>query len=177
MEKIAKFEKVSLEEFKKAVRINCDDGAKFDGFNEKPLDEVHEQIRLPKRGTKGSAGYDFASPFHFTLRPGESVFIPTGIRCKIADGWVLLMTPRSSLGMAYRMQIDNTICVIDSDYYGNEKNEGHIMLQVTNDTHDRRVMCVVAGERLAQGIFLPYGITEDDEADGTRTGGIGSTGR
>jgi dUTP pyrophosphatase len=132
------------------------------------------QIDLPERSTKGSAGYDFYCPINVTIQPGETVKIPTFVRCKIADGWVLMMVPRSSLGFKYRLKLDNTIGVIDADYY-NSDNEGHIMLQVTNEGD--KAMSFKIGERMCQGIFLPFGVTYNDDVKRKRNGGIGSTGK
>ena len=133
-----------------------------------------ETVRLPRRATKGSAGYDIFSPLDFTLAPGETILIPTGLRCRIEEGWVLLLYPRSGMGFKYRLQLNNTVGVIDSDYFG-AKNEGHIHLKLTNDSNEGRVLSVRAGDAAAQGIFTPFGITIDDEADGERVGGMGST--
>ena len=129
---------------------------------------------LPRRATAGSAGYDFFAPLAFSLAPGESVRIPTGIRARIADGWVLMLFPRSGLGFKYRLQLNNTVGIVDSDYFG-ARNEGHIFIKLTN-AGDRR-MSVGIGEAFAQGVFLPFGLTADDDASGERTGGFGSTGR
>ena len=130
------------------------------------------EIALPRRATAGSAGYDFFAPAAFDLAPGETVKIPTGVRARIADGWVLMLFPRSGLGFRYRLQLDNTVGVVDSDYF-NAKNEGHIFIKLTNA--GKRALSVGAGEAFAQGVFLPYGLTEDDCAGGERTGGFGST--
>lgn len=157
MKRVAKFEKVSKEEFLKT------------GYSE----EVYNSIELPKRATAYSAGYDFYAPFSFTLKPGEGIKIPTGIRCQMAPDYVLLLFPRSSLGFKYRLQLDNTVGVIDADYY-NALNEGHIFIKITNDSSDK-ILEVEAGSGFAQGIFLSYGITFDDEAKDTRVGGFGST--
>ena len=132
----------------------------------------YEALKLPRRATAGSAGYDFYSPLDFTLQPGQTVKIPTGIRARIDAGWVLTLYPRSGLGFKYRLQLNNTVGVIDADYFG-AKNEGHIFLKLTN-AGDRPVG-VRAGEAVAQGIFLPFGVTCDDDAEGVRTGGFGST--
>lgn len=158
MEKIAKFEKVTKEEFMK-VHSNIQD---------------YQDIDLPKRATIGSAGYDFFAPFSFTLKQGETLKIPTGIRVKISEGWLLGIFPRSSLGFKYRLQLDNTIGIIDSDYYY-ATNEGHIFIKVTNDSKEKKIVQVEKGESFAQGIFLPFGITEDDYVVEKRTGGMGST--
>ncbi len=166
MERIAKFEKVSFTQFKKDFSKN------FNITDEKELRKIYDGIVLPKRSTKGSAGYDFTIPSPITLKPGETIIIPTGIRCRINDGWSLWLMPRSGLGFKYRVQLDNTIGLIDADYYGSD-NEGHIMAKVTNDGHEGKEAPLT--DRFCQGVFLPFGITEDDEADGVRNGGMGST--
>ena len=138
------------------------------------LGAAPESIRLPRRATRGSAGYDFYAPAGFELKPGESILRPTGVRARMDEGWVLLMFPRSGLGFKYRLQLNNTVGVIDSDYY-EAKNEGHIMLKLTNDSRDGRTLRIGAGDAVAQGVFVPYGITKDDGADAQREGGFGST--
>ena len=168
MEKIAKFEKVSFEQFVKDI-----DG-QFAELSEDEKKHAFEMAELPVRATTGSAGYDFYIPFDIKLEPGKSVKIATGIRSKIADGWLLMICPRSGLGFKYRLQIDNTVGIIDSDYYYSD-NEGHIQIKITNDNREGKIFELKAGERFAQGIFLPYGVTEDDEASGVRNGGFGST--
>jgi dUTP pyrophosphatase len=166
MERIAKFEKVSLvrftEDWKKCMN---------------PADDIRaiwQSIQLPKRATAGSAGYDFFAPVTFRLEPGESILIPTGIRAKMSDGYVLMLFPRSGLGFKYRMQLNNTVGIIDADYY-HADNEGHIMCRFTNDSREGKTLTVEHGTGMVQGIFTPFGITVDDEADGKRTGGFGST--
>lgn len=138
------------------------------------LGAAPESIRLPRLATRGSAGYDFYAPAGFELKPGESILLPTGVRARMDEGWVLLMFPRSGLGFKYRLQLNNTVGVIDSDYY-EAKNEGHIMLKLTNDSRDGRTLRIGAGDAVAQGVFVPYGITKDDGADAQREGGFGST--
>jgi dUTP pyrophosphatase len=135
---------------------------------------VPEMPDLPRRATAGSAGYDFFSPLSFSLAPGSCVRIPTGVRARIDDGWVLMLFPRSGLGFKYRLQLNNTVGIVDSDYFG-ARNEGHIFIKLTN-AGDRR-MSVGIGEAFAQGVFIPFGLTDDDDASGERTGGFGSTGR
>ena len=155
MNKIAKFYKVSENEFNKSEsKANYND------------------VILPKRATKGSAGYDFFAPETFTLNPKETVKIATGIRAKINDGWVLMIFPRSGLGFKYRLTLDNTVGVIDSDYF-NAENEGHIFIKMTNC--GEKPLTVEKGKAFAQGVFLPFGITVDDICDNARTGGLGST--
>ena len=168
MIRIARFEKVSFEQFSKDWLRN------FPGTSAEELQQIYEDIRLPERATAGSAGYDFRTPADFILQPGTEILIPTGIRAKISDGYVLILFPRSSLGFKYRMQLDNTAGVIDADYYG-AANEVHIMAKVINDSRTGKVLTAGKGDSFLQGIFLPFGITEDDSADGVRTGGFGST--
>ncbi len=166
MNRIAQFFKVNREEFIK-------------GYNEnfsKNADEVYDNLKLPKRATKGSAGYDFYMPFDIILKPGESIKIPTGIRVKIDEGWVLKLYPRSGLGFKFRLQLNNTVGIIDSDYFASD-NEGHIFAKVTNDSNENKTIELKAGDAFMQGVFVEFGITLDDDADGVRNGGFGSTGK
>lgn len=162
MKRIAKFEKVSLDQFKQ-------------GCPNSRAQEVYNNIKLPARATSGSAGYDFFAPFDIDLKAGETAKIPTGIRVKIAEGWLLSLYPRSGLGFKFRLQLDNTVGIIDSDYYFSD-NEGHIFAKITNDSREGKALHIDAGSGFMQGIFTEYGITEDDDADGVRNGGFGSTG-
>ena len=166
MEKVAKFEKVSFNQFK----IDCIDKL----GNVQDINKVYNDIIFPKRATVGSAGYDFFAPVDITLAPNETITVPTGIRAKINEGYVLLIFPRSGLGFKYRLQLDNTIGVIDADYYG-AKNEGHIMIKITNDTKENRTLTIPKGTGFAQGIFMSFGITIDDNTSNIREGGMGST--
>ena len=144
-------------------------------FSQDAPAEAYANIALPRRATGGSAGYDFITPIPVELAPGESIRIPTGIRARIDEGWVLLIFPRSGLGFKYRLQLDNTVGVIDSDYF-NAANEGHIMVKITNDSRESKTLSLNAGERFCQGIFLPYGLAVEEEVSAQRTGGFGSTG-
>ncbi|MDD4126044.1 MAG: deoxyuridine 5'-triphosphate nucleotidohydrolase [Eubacteriales bacterium] len=146
--------------------------AEFQKVSENISGVRHEDVILPTRATSGSAGYDFRAPFEFTLSPGDSITIPTGIRAKTEEGWVLMLFPRSGLGFKYRLTLDNTVGVIDSDYY-NSENEGHIMVKLTN--LGGRILSVAKGGAFCQGVFLPYGITYDDVSEERRDGGFGST--
>ena len=167
MERIAKFEKVSEERF-------LADWLDTFGGKEEEAKQIYEEIKLPKRATTGSAGYDFYSPLSFTLKPGETIKIPTGIRAFMREDYVLTVFPRSGLGFKFRLQLNNTVGIIDSDYYYSD-NEGHIFIKLTNDSNEGKVLELAAGNGFAQGIFLPFGITEDDEVTELRNGGFGST--
>ena len=169
MQQIAEFEKVSFSQFKSGAQL-----CKVP-LSEDKLLAAYQALSLPLRATSGSAGYDFRSPFSFTLAPRETILIPTGIRVQIEPGWFLALLPRSGHGFKYRIQLDNTVGIIDSDYYHAE-NEGHILIKLTNDSTSNRSMDIDEGDSFVQGIFLPYGITRSDTADGLRTGGFGSTG-
>lgn len=168
MHKIAQFFKVSEENFVEAFR------EEFPQYTDADIRDLYASIKLPKRATKGSAGYDFYAPFAFSLPPGSTIKIPTGIRVKMDEDWVLQLFPRSGLGFKYRLQMNNTVGIIDSDYY-NSDNEGHIFAKITNDSNEGKTLEIGAGMGFIQGIFLQYGITVDDDADGIRNGGFGST--
>lgn len=170
MKRVAKFEKVSWPQFQKDYVDTFGKNVETDMSNVK---DIYDNIQLPTRATVGSAGYDFRSPIDFTLNPDETIKIPTGIRVKIDDGWVLEIYPRSSLGFKYKMRTSNIIPIIDSDYCFSN-NEGHIFLKISNE--GERILCVNAGDKIVQGIFVPYGITIDDSVMSVRNGGIGSTG-
>ena len=166
MKRIARFEKVSFEQYKKDY---------FDTFNTlENVEEIYNDIKLPKRATKGSAGYDYFAPFDIVLKPNETIKVPTGIRVYMEEGWVLKNYPRSGLGFKFRLQLNNTVGIIDADYY-NALNEGHIMCKLTNDTNENRIISIKEGEGFAQGIFFNFGITVDDEVSEIRDGGFGST--
>ena len=165
MKRIAKFEKVSYEQFKDAC---------LEVFPESDPKELYDGIKLPKRATRGSAGYDFFTPEAFTLKPAETIKIPTGIRAYIEPEWVLKLYPRSGLGFKFRLQLNNTVGIIDSDYYYSD-NEGHIFCKITNDSNENKVVSLERGDGFCQGIFIEYGITIDDDTTDIRNGGFGST--
>lgn len=166
MERIAKFEKVSTEQFTEDFK------KLFPNFSEEEILGIYGVILLPKRATAGSAGYDFFLPLDMEFLSNESVIIPTGIRAKISDGWVLNLYPRSGLGFKHGFRLENTVGIIDSDYY-NADNQGHIMAKVSVSSE----VSLSAGKAFMQGVFLPFGITADDSAEGERHGGFGSSDR
>lgn len=168
MKRIAKFHKVSAE------RFMADWKDTFPETAEETIVDIYNKIKLPVRATAGSAGYDFFSPVDITLNPGETVKIPTGIRVEMEQDWVLKCYPRSGLGFKYRLQLNNTVGIIDSDYFYSD-NEGHIFSKITNDSNESKSVSIQAGTGFMQGIFVEYGITVDDDAQGIRNGGFGST--
>lgn len=168
MQRIAQFFKVSEENFAEAFR------EEFPQYTDADIKDIYASIELPKRATKGSAGYDFYAPFAFSLAPGSTIKIPTGIRVKMEEDWVLQLYPRSGLGFKYRLQMNNTVGIIDSDYFYSD-NEGHIFAKITNDSNEGKTLEIGAGTGFMQGIFVQYGVTVDDASDQIRNGGFGST--
>ncbi len=165
-ERIAQFEKVSMKQF-------MDDWiCTFGNRPDHIITEIYSGIRLPERKTRHSAGHDFHVPYGMSLRPGETAKIPTGIRCRMDYGYVMLIFPRSSLGIRKQMFITNTVPVIDADYVDAE-NEGHIFICIKNCGGS--VLELKPGEAFAQSVFVPYGVADNKEVTAGRTGGIGST--
>lgn len=160
-----KFKKVSFAQYCKDVGGDAD------------LTTEYNDIKLPVRKTKFSAGYDFHTPFSFDLAPNESIKIPTGIKARIKEGQFLAMYVRSSVGFKYGVVLSNGTGVIDGDYYNNEGNEGHIFIKLVNLSTEGKTLHCNKGDAIAQGIFMNYDVAVDDVADGERTGGIGSTGK
>ena len=158
-----KFEKVSYEQFMKH-----EDNTMQRGMYE------YEKLSLPARKTKESAGYDFVSPVNVTIPAGEKRVIPSGIKAQIDDGHVMFLFIRSHLAIDLEIELQTSVSVIDADYYDNEKNEGHIMIPVKNES--QRPVFIAAGERIAQGVIIPFCKINGDSVTEKRTGGIGSTG-
>ena len=153
------FEKISFEQFKNDV---CGDKL------------IYNKFKLPNRSTKNSAGYDFFSLFDFSLKPGEIMKIPTGIKANMENNDVLFLVVRSSMGFKYNVRMCNQVGVIDSDYYNNIDNEGHIWIKLKNEGD--KVYVVKAGDAICQGIFLNHlMVTEKNEIKSIRNGGLGST--
>lgn len=153
-----KFEKISFNEFKKVFGDNK---------------TLYDDYMLPKRATKYSAGYDFYAIEDYTIKPGEIVKIPTGYKSCYESDEILLIVVRSSMGFKWNVRITNQVGVIDSDYYNNIDNEGHMFVSLQNEG-DKEYK-INKGDAYAQGIFMKYLVTDDDNIEMSRTGGIGST--
>ncbi len=164
MDRIAKFYKVSFEEFVKDMS--------FLNLSNDELKTIYDGIILPKRATEYSAGYDFFAPFEIKINTLEKVLVPSGVRCQIEPGYFLSCYPRSGLGCKFKMSLANTVGIIDGDYF-NALNEGHIMFTLVNNG-DKSIN-IEKGKGFIQGIFLTYGITFDDDVTEVRSGGFGST--
>lgn len=168
-----RFEKVSYEAFMKDLTRH--------GFGWMPEDEkkkAWEEIKLPERKTKYSAGYDIVAPINFHILPHGKVVVPSGIKVYFAPdemkSWHLCLYIRSSIGIRKGVVMSNQTGIIDSDYFGNKDNEGDMLISLTN-TEDH-VVKFRAGERVLQGVFEIHGIVPHDNASGERIGGVGSTG-
>lgn len=162
-----KFEKVSFEVCKETLP---------DVVEESILKRWHEEVKLPIRGTKDSAGYDFHMPYTLHIPAHSSGIIATCVRwvCDISENLVLMVFPRSGLGFKYGLKMGNTVGIIDKDYYRSD-NEGHIMLKLDNPSDETVIL--EKGSRFAQGIILPFYTVEGDNVTNTRNGGMGSTGK
>ncbi len=153
------FEKISFEQFKKDV---------FDDKN------LYNEYNLPKRHTKNSAGYDFETIYDFILRPGEVKKIPLGVKVKMNSDEMLMIIVRSSVGCKYNVRMCNQVGIIESDYYNNIENEGHLFVQLKNESDSDFI--VKKGDRLCQGIFTKFlTVDNEKEIDKIRTNGFGST--
>ena len=173
MKQIATFEKVSLNQYIKD-RLSTIDLEK----EELPMTDFlllatkeWEALELPKRGTSLSAGYDFHIPYEIAIG-ANSVLIPTGVRCRIDEGWALFLYPRSGLGTKFGMALENTTGIVDADYYF-AANEGHIMAKLYTRN---KIASLKQGDRFIQGVFLPIGLATNGNTEKERTGGFGSTG-
>lgn len=151
-----KFEKVSIDEFSK--------------YYDKTL---YEEYDLPKRMTSHSAGYDFFAIEGFTIKPGEIKKIPTGYKATFGNDEMLMILVRSSMGFKYNIRMTNQVGIIESDYYNNIDNEGHMFVSLQNEGD--RDFVVKKGEGYAQGIFTKFLICDDDITTNERQGGLGST--
>ncbi len=152
------FEKISFKQFKKDISDDL---------------ELYESYLLPQRHSSKSAGYDIRSLTNGVIKPGESMVFKTGLKVSMEDDDVLYLIIRSSIGYKYDVSLSNNVGVIDSDFYNNEDNEGHFSVKLIN--HGKDDFEVKVGDRIVQGIFQKYLITDDDKCDKKRTGGIGST--
>lgn len=156
-----KFEVISINQFNKDF---------------KDTDTKYDDIIIPKRSTKFSAGYDFYMPYDLTIKKNEVVLIPTGIKAKLNSDEFLGIYIRSSLGFKYNLRMCNQVGVIDSDYYNNPSNEGHIFVKLKNEGDNDIILKKY--DRYVQGIIQKYYIVDNEkEIEDIRVGGIGSSGR
>ena len=131
-------------------------------------------FKLPERATKNSAGYDFYNPERVTIEPHEIKYVKTGVKAKMQQDEVLLLYNRSSNPKKKGLTMANSVGVIDADYYNNTDNEGEIAFAFRNITD--KPVTIEVGEKLGQGVFTKFLSVENDNVQGERTGGFGSTG-
>jgi dUTP pyrophosphatase len=165
-------DKVSLRQrgFEKVTKFQWEESFK----NEIPPNTFYD-IKLPRRATAGSAGYDFFAPFFFSIAPGASKIVQTGIKVYMGQREKLSVFPRSGMGFKYFVRLANTVGIIDSDYYNNPESHGQILIKIRNEGDV--TIEVTKGTAFAQGIFGEYFITDDDSpVSEERLGGLGSTG-
>lgn len=141
-------------------------------FSDYGEEKTYEKIKLPKRATKSSAGYDFFAPTDLTIEPLQTVTVATGIRVILPSEFFLALFPRSGLGFKYKLRLNNTVGIIDADYSQSD-NEGHIFIRMTNES-DKKLE-IAQGDAFAQGIIMSYFTTSDDDVTRERNGGLGST--
>jgi len=171
MNRIAEFYKVSLKQFKEDYLKLFPENQLTDS----EINEMYENIKLPSRATSGSAGYDFYLPFEISLKAGEQITIPTGIRFKCEQDYALFVFSKSGLGTRNRLQLNTTVSIIDSDYFYSD-NEGHMMYRIIHDSkNENDILNLAQGKGFLQGVFIQYGITNSDNSSGKRNGGFGST--
>lgn len=163
-----KFEKISIEQFKKDLS--------GDAWVDRTIEKMYQYIKLPERATMYSAGYDIFAPYDIEIPPKSTVKVPTGIRVILDENKFLAIYPRSGLGFKYKMQLFNSVGIIDSDYAYSD-NEGHIWCKFYNDSPDGKTITIKSGEAMCQGVIQQYFKTIDDVTDGVRNGGFGSTGK
>lgn len=163
-------EKVSLEEFSKSIK-KCV-GEKY---NDIEIEKMYNDLPSPVRSTLHAGGYDFYAPYDFTLKPGETVVVPTGFKVHMNEDEVFNLFIRSGTGFKYNVRLSNQIGIIDADYYNNENNEGHMFVSFTN--HGTKDWINKGLEsKIVQGLFMPFYITGDDNSlNVIRKGGLGST--
>ncbi len=140
--------------------------------------EAYDKIQLPERKTRYSCGYDVRTPVKVVLTPHSSIVIPTGVKAVFRpdemETWCLKLYARSSVGIKDKVVVTNGTGLIDSDFQFAD-NDGDMLIALTNMSDEIRKYD--AGDRVCQAVFELFGITNDDEADGTRTSGVGSTGK
>lgn len=146
---------------------------------DKPLTKkvfIADEVKLPVRADKRSAGYDFFAPRDLMLLPAQKIVLYTDVKAYMQEDEVLQIYPRSSMGIKQGMMLANTVGIIDASYYSNEGNDGNIGLALLNTSG--KAIKINKGERIAQGVFTKFLVADEDEVLGeTRIGGIGSSGK
>lgn len=135
--------------------------------------KLYEEIKLPYRKTKNSAGHDIFTYKDILIKPNETIVVPTGIKSYMRPDEFLAIYIRSSFGFKYNIRLMNQVGVIDSDYYNNPDNDGHILIAIQNQGNTKKL--IKKDEAFAQGVFQKYLISESDKTNNARISGVGST--
>ena len=146
---------------------------KFELVSDEFRKHPSQTIRLPKRKTKYSAGYDFHAPVDISILPDATYMVWTDICCSLEPTDFLSMHIRSSFGNNKSLRIKNLVGIIDKDFHRNISNGGNIGICLINESPI--TVTIKKDEAFCQGIISTYIITDDDDADAERIGGIGST--
>ena len=166
------FEKVSFKQWVwDAYRENVDE-VSLEKLEQYKKD--YNAIKLPKRATSRSAGYDIFSTFDFGIGQQQDVKIPLGWKVYLKDDEFLMVVPRSGLGFKYYTRLANSTGIIDGDYVDNPDNEGHCWIKLRNEGFIH--LQVKEGDAIAQAIIVPFRLVDGDTLEGEkRVGGFGST--
>ena len=171
---VAFFEKISKKAYDAYLENHKDDVV-----NGHPHAYVaYDDVKMPVRKTVGSSGHDIYLTESICLAPGETIIVPTFLKCRMDMQFTMLAIPKSGLGFKYQMMLSNTVGLIDADYYNcesdDDSNEGHIMIKLVNA--GGREINLEAGSAFCQALFVPYGVADQSVDFKTRSGGFGSTG-
>lgn len=186
---VAQFSKVPYEQFAKDMMDLVEKNTDSSGFvnftdeikqDQSFLHKTYDDIHIPTRSTRGSAGYDFYLPEKLVMQKGKIYIVPTGIRCYMDDGFSLDIYPRSGLGIKHNVRLVNTVGIVDSDYF-TSSNFGHIMIALIYEGYigSPEFLDLEKGDRIAQGIIhqVFYASNHVETEFKVRDGGFGSTGR
>lgn len=132
-----------------------------------------KSVKMPKRATKYSAGYDLYSPIDITIMPGTAEMIWTNLKVKMEKDEYLLVCSTSGMGKR-DIRLANGVGIIDSDYYSNSTNDGNFGCRLVN--FGKEPYEIKVGDKIGQAIFMKYLIVDDEEEiTEERVGGFGST--
>lgn len=180
MTKVRGFEQVLTNHIKNKSKVITEtfcNKVEVKDMNDKLIDRYFiAETQLPVRADPHSAGYDFESPIDIMLLPAQKIIIWTDVKAYMQDDEVLMLYPRSSMGIKKGLMLSNTVGVIDSSYYSNKDNDGNIGLPLLNTSG--KAIEIKRGDRIAQGVFVKYLVADDDKVlNKERVGGMGSSGK
>lgn len=168
--RLAESLRCSLDELVYGPENGRKESIRFEPVKGAPLD-----TKIPMRGTKSAAGYDFYAPYDIVVPAhGLSKLVHFNIKAIMLQDMFLFLRIRSGLSVKHGLMV-HCSGIIDADYANNPDNDGNIGAMFINSSDEEYV--IKKGERCMQGIFLHYGITDGDNASGNRGGGYGSSGK